>query len=148
MGLSVWCEDEAGPFQTIPYPGQSWTKQGQARRVPHEYLRNGTAKQLTLFHPASGRLRVEGVRSANNETLHTFLKRELLAVLNELPEPATPPPEQGRDEWLRWQEGITRRITLADELPRLRVLLVMDNLTGHYTPALVLWLFAHGIMPL
>ena len=98
MGLSVWCEDEAGPFQTIPYPGQSWTKQGQARRVPHEYLRNGTAKQLTLFHPASGRLRVEGVRSANNETLHTFLKRELLAVLNELPEPATPPPEQGRDE--------------------------------------------------
>jgi hypothetical protein len=21
LGLEVWCEDEAGPFQTIPYPG-------------------------------------------------------------------------------------------------------------------------------
>ncbi len=28
------------------------------------------------------------------------------------------------------------------------MLLVLDNLAGHKTPALVLWLFAHGIMPL
>jgi hypothetical protein len=28
------------------------------------------------------------------------------------------------------------------------MLLVWDNLTGHYTPDFVLWLFAHGIMPL
>jgi hypothetical protein len=28
------------------------------------------------------------------------------------------------------------------------MLLVLDNLTGHRTPAFVLWLFAHGIMPL
>ena len=27
------------------------------------------------------------------------------------------------------------------------MLLVWDNLTGHYSVALVLWLFAHGIMP-
>jgi hypothetical protein len=146
MGLSLWCEDETGPFQTIPYPGQSWAK--QARRQPHEYVRNGTAKQLTLFHPATGRLRIEGVRSANNQTLHSFLKRELTAVLNELPEPEALPPEQARQEWLRWQEGLTRRITLAEALPRLRVLLILDNLTGHYTPSLVLWFFGHGIMPL
>ena len=28
------------------------------------------------------------------------------------------------------------------------MLLVWDNLTGHHTPNFVLWLFAHGIMPL
>jgi hypothetical protein len=28
------------------------------------------------------------------------------------------------------------------------VLLVLDNLAGHKTPAFVLWLFAHGVMPL
>jgi hypothetical protein len=28
------------------------------------------------------------------------------------------------------------------------MLLVWDNLAGHLTPELVLWLFAHGIMPL
>ena len=40
------------------------------------------------------------------------------------------------------------RITLPETLPPLRLLLVWDNLTGHLTPALVLWLFAQGIMPL
>ena len=27
------------------------------------------------------------------------------------------------------------------------MLLVLDNLAGHRTPSLVLWLFAHGVMP-
>jgi len=40
------------------------------------------------------------------------------------------------------------RITLPECLPPLRMLLVLDNLTGHRTPAFVLWLFAHGVMPL
>ena len=33
-------------------------------------------------------------------------------------------------------------------MPPLRLLLVLDNLTGHKTPSLVLWLVAHGVMPL
>lgn len=33
-------------------------------------------------------------------------------------------------------------------LPPLRMLLVLDSLTGHYTTDLVLWIFDHGIMPL
>jgi hypothetical protein len=37
---------------------------------------------------------------------------------------------------------------LPQYLPPLRLLLVLDNLTGHYTVTFVLWLFAHGIMPL
>ena len=40
------------------------------------------------------------------------------------------------------------RITLPAKLPPLRVLLVLDNLAGHKTPEMVLWLFAHGVMPL
>jgi hypothetical protein len=28
------------------------------------------------------------------------------------------------------------------------MLLVLDNLAGHLTPAFVLWLFEHGIIPL
>ena len=36
MGLTVLCEDEAGPFQTVPYPGQSWQPESEPARVPHE----------------------------------------------------------------------------------------------------------------
>ncbi len=34
------------------------------------------------------------------------------------------------------------------ELPPLRMLLVWDNLTGHKTTEMVVWLCQHGIMPL
>jgi hypothetical protein len=57
-------------------------------------------------------------------------------------------PEVNRQQWASWQEGLQVRITLASVLPPLRMLLVLDNLTGHKTPAFVLWLFANGIMPL
>jgi hypothetical protein len=147
LGLAVWCCDEAGPFQTIPHPGPSWQPEGQPARQPHEYIRNGTAKVLTLFHPADGRVLVAGVTTCTNEVLHPWLKRELSEILAGLVEP--PPTEQAsREAWLRWQQGLTVKPTLPEELPSLRMLLVLDNLTGHKTPALLLWLFAHGIMPL
>src|SRR5688500_17641090 len=56
LGLAVWGEDEAGPFQTTPYPGQQWCPAGH-HCCPHEHVRNGTAKLLTLFHPASWAVR-------------------------------------------------------------------------------------------
>ena len=52
-----------------------------------------------------------------------------------------------RPLWQRWRAGVQCRIPLPHELPPLRVLVVMDNLAGHQPPALVLWMFAHGIMP-
>jgi hypothetical protein len=59
MGISVWGVDQAGPFQTMPYPGSSWKPQGKpARQPPHQHLRNGTAKLMSLFHPATGEVRV------------------------------------------------------------------------------------------
>lgn len=146
--LPVWTEDEAGPYQTLPYPGSHWYPAGHPVRYPHEYIREGTAKQLTLFHPASGEVRVKGVRSAPNAVLHPWLQDELTAILATLPEPELLPPEENRHHWERWHEGLSVRITLPQNLPPLRMLLIWDNLTGHYTVDFILWLFAHGIMPL
>ena len=106
-------------------------------------------KQLTLFHPATGEVRVAGVRQSSNAILHPWLQTELTAILAALPEPGTPArPEDRRREWERWQDGLTNRFTLPQELPPLRLLLVLDNLAGHRTPSFVLWLVAQGIMPL
>ena len=147
--LPVWTEDEAGPYQTLPYPGQHWHPAGAPVRYPHEYVRAGTAKQLTLFHPASGEVRIKGVRSCPNAVLHPWLRAELGAILAGLPEPTEEvSPAEQRQRWARWQEGLTARISLPEHPPPLRMLLVMDNLTGHDTGDVVRWLFAHGIMPL
>lgn len=146
--LPVWTEDEAGPYQTVPYPGSHWHPNGHPVHAPHAYLRNGTAKQLTLFHPATGEVRVKGVRSTANAILHPWLEAELTAILGTLPEPTVLNPDENRQCWERWQDGLTVRITLPQDLPPLRLLLVLDNLTGHSTVDFVLWLFQHGIMPL
>ncbi len=70
LGLLVWCCDQAGPFQTVPQPGPNWRPEGDPARQPHEYIRNGTAKVLTLFHPADGRVCIEGVTTCPNAVLH------------------------------------------------------------------------------
>ena len=146
LGLPVWCTDQAGPFQTVPHPGQSWRPEGQPARPPHESLRDGTAKILTLFHPADGQVRVEGVTTCPNTVLHGWLKTELNAVLAAMP--AAKECAASRGDWERWQQGLSIKPTLLDQLPPLRMLLVLDNLAGHKTPEFVCWLFAHGIMPL
>lgn len=146
--LPVWTEDEAGPYQTLPAPGSHWHPAGQPVRMPHEYVRAGTAKQLTLFHPASGVVRVKGVTSSANAILHPWIEDELTGILAALPEPVALPPEENRRRWERWQDGLSVRITLPVELPPLRLLLVLDNLAGHHSVDFVLWLFAHGVMPL
>lgn len=87
IGLAVWNEDEAGPYQTRPYSGASWQPEGEPQRQPHEYIRNGTAKLLTLFHPVSGEVHVKGVTNSTNAVLHPWLKQELSAILQTLPPP-------------------------------------------------------------
>jgi hypothetical protein len=146
MGLPVWCTDQAGPFQTVPHPGPSWRPEGQPARQPHEYLRDGTAKVLTLFHPADGQVRVEGVTACPNTVLHGWLKTELTAVLAAMPTAKSSPTPRG--DWERWQHGLSIKPTLLDELPPLRMLLVLDNPAGHKAPEFVCWMFEHGIMPL
>jgi hypothetical protein len=148
MGLPVWCTDQAGPYQTVPYPGQSWRPEGDPMRQPHESLGDGTAKALTLFRPADGHVRLKGVTTCPNSVLHPWLKSELTAILAAMPAPAPEPAAGWRPAWERWQEGLSIRPTLLSELPPLRMLLVLDNLAGHKTAELVCWLFDHGIMPL
>ena len=146
MGLAVWVEDEAGPYQTVPYPGESWQPERHPARQPHEYIRNGTAKMLTLFHPASGQVRVKGVPQATNAILHPWIKEQIDAILKGLPEKPILDEETNRQAWKAWQQGLSKRITLSEQLPSLRMLLIWDNLRGHSTPELVLWLFAQGVM--
>src|SRR3954468_24158694 len=133
----------------IPYPGQQWCPAGHPARYPHEHVRNGTAKLLTLFHPASGAVRVKGITSCHNAVLHGWLQTELTTILAALPSPPVPvSAQENRANWERWQEGLAERLTLKAELPPLRMLLVLDNLAGHKTASFVCWLFDHGIMPL
>jgi DDE superfamily endonuclease len=147
-GLAVWTEDEAGPFQTKPYCGASWQPEAHPLRQPHEYCREGTAKLLNLFQPADGQVRVQGVTSCPNAVLHGWLAEQLSALVAALPPPAPLSASANRLLWASWQEGLTARVPLAEELPPLRMLLVLDNLKGHKTPSLQRWLVAQGILPL
>lgn len=107
LGLSLWTEDEAGPFQTMPYPGQAWQPEGEPRRLPHEYVRHGTAKLLTLFHPSDGQVRVKGVTHCPNKVLHPWLMQELTAILADLaPAAENLDPELNRALWERWCAGL------------------------------------------
>jgi hypothetical protein len=148
LGLLLWCQDEAGPFTTTPYAGGSWEVEGQPARQAHEYLPDGTAKLLTLLHPVSGQVRVKGVTNSTNVVLHAWLQAELTAVLGAEGAVDMTPSAGNRPQWEAWQAGLTIKPTLPNELPPLRMLLIWDNLAGHKTPDLVLWLFRHGIMPL
>ncbi len=149
LGLSVWCEDEAGPFQAVPHSGTSWQPRGQPATLPHEYIRGGTTKILTLFHPATGRVRLQPAARGTNAVLHPWLREHLSQILA-----ALPPPGSSQDAaatqtaWAVWQAGLTMPFTLPDDLPPLRLLLGWDNLAGPKTPDLVLWLCAQGVMPL
>src|SRR5205823_1933224 len=113
-----------------------------------EHVRHGTAKLLTLFHPATGQVRVKGVTRCPNVVLHAWLEAELLTILDSLPPANILPEDENRATWESWQAGLTVKPTLCDKLPALRLLLVMDNLAGHLTAHFVVWLFEHGIMPL
>ena len=143
-GVPVWCQDEAGPYQAIPQPGASWQPTGDPARQPHEYVRGGTAKLLTLFRPATGEVRAKGVTSAPNAVLHPWLQEDLTEVLATLPTVSTP--EEERPALARWETWLGHPPRAP--LPPLRLLLVWDNLAGHLSWAIVCWRFQQGIMPL
>ena len=145
----MWCEDEAGPFQAVPHPGSSWRPHGRPATQPHEYVRGGTTKILTLFHPATGQVYLQSVTSCTNAVLHGWLKTELTAILTALPAvTGSADAAAARAAWQVWQNGLTAPFTLPEQLPPLRLLLVWDNLAGHKSVGMVLWLCQHGIMPL
>src|SRR5215210_7795491 len=85
LGLSVWCEDEAGPFQAVPHSGVSWQPREHPATQPHESIRGGTTRILTLFHPASGQVRLQSATRCTNAVLPPWLRERLSAILAELP---------------------------------------------------------------
>ena len=142
------CEDEAGPFQTVPYPTQRWRPEGDPGRLPHEYVRRGTAKLMTLLRPATGRVWARGTQRCTNAELHPWLESALADALAGVVDAPEAPSAAYRPAWARWQAGLTQPFTLPAEVPPLRALLVLDNLTGHKSPSLVLALVRLGVMPL
>jgi transposase len=151
-GVELWCQDEAGPYQAIPQPGIDWHRQEHPRRLPHEYARGGTAKLLTLFRPKTGSVRAKGVLSAPNAILHPWLKEELTQILEpilrrEAEEKGFRLSESKLPVGARWRTWLWPHES-DESLPPLRLILVWDNLAGHLTPDMVVWLFQHGIMPL
>ena len=121
----MWCQDKAGPYQAIPQPGAGWAPIGYPRRRPHEYVRGGTAKLLTLFRPATGEVRAKGVTSAPNAVLHPWLRGELTQILAALPPVTTP--EAARPPLARWDAWLGHA---PREPSPLRLILVWDNLAG------------------
>ena len=75
LGLQLWCEDEGGPYQSLPQLGHSWQPEGQPARRPHEYVRGETAKLLTLLRPVIGELRAQAVEQSTNAVLPPWRKR-------------------------------------------------------------------------
>jgi hypothetical protein len=107
-------------------------------------MRDGTAKLLTLFRPATGEVQAKGVRSAPNAILHPWLHEALTALLATLPEVTIP--EKERAEAAQWKTWLGHEPRAP--LPPLRLILIWDNLAGHLSYAMVDWLFDHGVMPL
>ena len=151
-GLTLWCQDEAGPYQAIPQPTERWAKEGHPHRHPHTYVRGGTAKLLSLFHPLTGEIRVKGVTQSTNAILHPWIKEQVGAILASLPE--ADPSEllsesANRARWERYQEGLSVKFSLLSSgLPSLRMLLIWDNLAGHWNADLLIWLMQQGVMML
>jgi transposase len=149
-GFPLWCQDEAGPYQAIPQPGENWHPEGKPTTQPHEYVRGGIAKLLTLFRPATGQVRAKGVLSAPNTVLHPWLQEELQTILTQLdtePLPRSVSLPGDHPLMLAWQQW-----WCSDEGPKpaplLRLILIWDNLAGHLSDEIVRWLLQHGILPL
>jgi hypothetical protein len=146
--LPLWCQDEAGPYPAVPQDGASWEPEGQPARQPPEYVRGGTAKLLTLFQPATGKVRAKAVRHTTNAVVHPWLQEQLTAVLASLPPVSDP--EAPLRQWETWGWDAEKRAEwgVCEPLPPIRLILVWDNLVGHKNRGLVQWLTARGVLPL
>src|SRR4051812_50060202 len=135
LGLWVGCEDGAGPFQAVPHAGVPWQPREQPATQPHEYIRGGTTKILTLFHPASGQVRLQPAPRCTNAVLHPWLRERLSAILTALPVPqASLDSTVTRAAWTVWQAGPAMPFPLPHTPPPLRPLPVLGNPTCPQNP--------------
>jgi hypothetical protein len=94
-------------------------------------------------------VRVKGVSQTTNAIIHPWLKDQVSQILATLPEPTQVlSPEENRAWWESWREGLTQKVTLIEDLPPLRMLLIWDNIVGHTNAELLCWLFRQGVLPI
>ena len=106
----------------MPHPGVSWQPREHPAKQPHEYIRGGTTKILTLFHPATGQVRLHPATRGTNAVLHPWLRERLSDILAALPVPkASLDPAVTRAAWTVWQAGLTMPFTLPHDLPPLHI---------------------------
>jgi hypothetical protein len=100
---------------------------------------------LTLFRPSSGELRLEPVARTTNSVLHPWLMGELECILAGLPDKRVDIDAHWL-EWStwRWPDERIGQYT-SNQTPEVRLVLVLDNLTGHYTRSFVSWCLEHGV---
>jgi hypothetical protein len=149
-GVERWCQDEAGPYQASPQPGEDWHRQGYPRCLPHEDAPGGTAQLLTLFRPATGQVRATGVLSPPKAVLHPWLKEHLTQIVKPILQREAEmgrPSASARPVGARWRTWLWPPEN-DKGLPPLRILVVWDNLAGHLSHDLFPWLFHNGIRPL
>jgi hypothetical protein len=90
MGIWVWGVDQAGPLQSMPYPGSRWEPHtGQTGMPASPALEEWQSQaDMSLLHPSTGEVRVKGVHnSCTNAVLHPWLKEHLRDILKTLPPP-------------------------------------------------------------
>jgi len=100
---------------------------------------------LTLFHPKSGKVCAASVEQSTNAVLHPWLQEQLSQILHDLPLPPEAPAQTFGRSWVDW--GLSEE-ALRYGWPPLRLILIWDNLTGHYTADMVVWCHQQGILPL
>ena len=110
-----------GPYQAIPQPGASWQHEGKPAQQPHEYIRGGTAKMLTLFHPRTGHIEALAVEQATNAILHPWLQERLTAILSCMPALPIASDRQWGHRFRDW--GYSEEATSEREWPLVRLLL-------------------------
>lgn len=102
-----------------------------------------------MFHPRDGAVIVKGVETTTNAVIHPWIEAILTKIIEGLPPKERQiSPKAERLLWEAWQENMEEQFTLPENPVPLRLLLVLDNLTGHKSHALIIWLYKHGVMPL
>ena len=149
MGLAVWCTDQAGPLPDDPLPRPVLAARGRAgaaaARVPPRRHGQGPDAVPPGRRPGPRRGR-DGLPQRGPAPLAEAGAGRDPGRDARARRPS--PPRGGARPGSGGRRACSIKPTLPDELPPLRMLLVLDNLAGHKTPEFVCWLFAHGIMPL
>lgn len=97
---------------------------------------------LSLFRPSSGELRAHPVERTTNSVIHPWLMGEIEDVLAGLPETD----DVFMRDWATWRWPDERiRDYTQNPAPYVRMLLVLDNLKGHYTKSFVGWCLENGV---